>query len=154
MERQMILATARGEDILFDDEDAMTVLRFSWVAVPAMNGRFYAVARLAPNVRMSMHRYLLQPPAHLVIHHKNNNGLDNRRQNLVITTTARNTQASKLESRPSVHLHKASGKWRVQMRVDGKRQSFGLYPDKEEALAVAEAVRKERLASIESEFLG
>lgn len=56
--------------------------------------------------------------------------------------TAQNTSGYK-----NVGFHKASGKWRVYLQVDGRQKCFGLYHIIEDAIKVAEQVRKEYYVS-------
>jgi hypothetical protein len=140
----MIIYTARGEEIIIDDADYPIVGRYRWIAVPMKNERFYAYARTGGGVRESMHRMLMNPPAGMVVHHKNNNGLDNRRSNLAITTQSKNCCAIYESRTVGVHLHKQTGRWRAQLRLNGQRVSLGMYGTKEEATAAVEEVRRLR----------
>lgn len=140
----MIIYTARGEEILIDDDDYPTLGRYRWVANPAENGRFYAWARIGAGERISMHRFLMTPPEGMVVHHKNNNGLDNRRSNLEVVTQSYNCRATRHDRDVGVHLHKQTGRWRAQLRIDGKRVSFGLHDTKEKAIAAIDEIRRLR----------
>lgn len=140
----MIISTARGLDILVDDEDYEYLSQFSWVAVPVRNGRFYAMARLGNGTRSSMHRLIMKPLNGSVVHHKNNNGLDNRRSNLEVTTQSFNLRAARLNRDVGVHEHKGTGKWRAQLRIDGKRVSLGMHATREAAIAAVTKARNAR----------
>lgn len=68
------IPTSRGP-ILIDKADEEFARQFNWYAVPVMNGRFYAHARVPKTgKRILMHRVLIDAPKELVVHHKNNNG--------------------------------------------------------------------------------
>jgi HNH endonuclease len=143
----MRIETASGHIILADDEDYELLSQFSWFA-QGYKGRFYAWAHVsgswANRRRTSMHRLLMNPPRHLVVHHKNNNGLDNRRENLEITTQRKNTLYAH-EGKPCAHEHK--GKWRSQVRgPDGKIVSLGVYETRAEAIAVSDKFKRETRA--------
>lgn len=140
----MIIETARGLQISVDDNDYDFLSQFSWCAVPVANGRFYAWARVGGGKRSSMHRLLLNAPAGMVVHHKNNNGLDNRRENLELTSQSYNLRAARHDRVVGVHQHKGTGKWRAQIRLEGKRISLGLHPTQEAAMQAIEATRKMR----------
>lgn len=75
--------------------------------------------------------------------HKNGNTLDNRRENLRLATNAQNGQNSKLYANNAsgykgVFWYKERGKWRAQIKVNGKQKFLGDFFDKEKA---AEAYR-------------
>jgi hypothetical protein len=140
----MIIYTARGEEILIDEDDYPILGRYRWVAVPVKNGRFYAWARTGGGERESMHRFLMKPPEGMVAHHKNNNGLDNRRSNLEVTTQSHNCRAVHYDRTVGVHEHKQTGRWRAQLRIDGHRVSFGLHDTREEAEAAINEIRRLR----------
>ena len=89
-----------------------------------------------------MHRLLMNPPSGMVVHHINNNGLDNRRLNLEIVTPKANTRAYYGSTRGTIHIHKESGKWRAQIRAEKKIISLGLFSAREDAEAALAAAQK------------
>lgn len=130
----MKIETWTGHAILADDADAALLGRFSWYVNRTPAGRLYAQAR-EPKTgrRLAMHRFLMNAPAGSVVHHKNNDGLDNRRSNLEVTTNRQNLRYAN-EDKSRVHLHKQTGKWRAQVRdQEGNRVSLGLYATREGA---------------------
>lgn len=135
----MKIMTPSGHEVLADDADAELLSQFSWYIVKNGYGRLYAQAHHKQvggvNKRIKMHRLLMDPPKYAVVHHKNNDGLDNRRGNLEITTHRQNSRyASTWHDRHGVHLHKQTGKWRAQTRdQNGERVSLGMYATKDEA---------------------
>ena len=139
------IATSRGV-ILVDQADAELVAPYNWYAVPVGNSRFYAHAR-CPGAgrggkRILMHRFLMEPPPGMVVHHRNGNGLDNRRANLEITTQRENIRYAYDGRDIGVHFHKKTGKWRAQLRDNaGKFVSLGLHETKDDALSVAKEFR-------------
>lgn len=145
----MIIKTSRGLDILADDEDEELLSRFSWYAV-SNAGRFYAHAHVSREIakgdrRILMHRLLLQPPTGMVVHHINNNGLDNRRANLCIVTQRDNTRSHTLRRPTGVHPY-SPGVWRAQTRdAAGKRVSLGLFRSEAEAHKAVSAYRRKSL---------
>ena len=141
------LPTARGLIILIDRTDAEEVHRFSWHAIPVKNGRFYAGARIkGTSKRITLHRLLMRPPPGTVVHHKNNNGLDNRRANLEVTTQRQNALYAFDGREVGVHFHKQTGKWRAQLRgPDGKFVSLGMHSTREAAVFAATTFRETRV---------
>lgn len=101
--------------------------------------------------RLEMHRLILDlPPYHEAkfdVDHINGNGLDNRRENLRITTRAQNlaNTAARVgtSSFKGVCLDKRTGRWKGQITVDGKNRSLGQYDTEEEAAAVYNAAALE-----------
>lgn len=81
-----------------------------------------------------------------IIDHINNNRFDNRIENLRECTRYENGQNSKLYSNnksgyKNVFWVKREEKWKVEVRIEGKKKSFGLYDDIELAIIVAEEAR-------------
>jgi hypothetical protein len=121
----MKIPTSRGLIILIDDSDSELISDYSWYANAVGRRRDYAYARIPKTgKRISMHRLLMNPPSGMVVHHINNNGLDNRRLNLEIVTPKTNTRAYYGSTRGTIHIHKQSGKWRAQA-MSGQKKSVG-----------------------------
>jgi hypothetical protein len=89
---------SKGLLAIVDDENYLYLSTFSWYAHPG-NKTFYAV-RCAPRdfngkrERIYMHRVLMNLPrwnkGGLEVDHINHNGLDNRKENLIIATHSEN----------------------------------------------------------------
>lgn len=137
------LPTSRGP-VFVDESDRELVSQYSWYAVEAGEGKFYAQARVPlAGKRVSMHRLLMQPPAGFVVHHKNNNGLDNRRSNLEITTVQGNNRYAREGKETGAYLRE-NGKWSARVRrPDGQLVNLGSYATREAALSVASAYKAE-----------
>ncbi len=89
----MQIDTHNGFAIFADDTDYELLSQYNWHGRKFKNTA-YAYARLKSKGRgtgsgkiTSMHRLLMQPDPDMVVHHRNGNGLDNRRANLQVTTT-------------------------------------------------------------------
>ena len=87
----------------------------------------------------------------LEVDHRNNDGLDNRKENLRVCTHQQNRANSKLQSNNTsgykgVVYNNESGRrkrWTVRMKVDNKNVYVGRYLTKEEAAsAYNEAAKK------------
>ena len=103
-----------------------------------MKGRntFYAV-RIDNNSAkrhtiLFMHRQIMNPPAGLLVDHKNLDGLDNRRDNLRLATHSQNTCNNRKRKNTSsqflgVYLHKARERWAVRLMHQGKRIFLGYF---------------------------
>ena len=101
----MQIDTHNGFVILADDADYELLAQYSWHG-RKLGNTAYAYARIRSKGRgygsgkiMSMHRFLMKPDPDLVVHHRNGNGLDNRRANLQITTTRVNIRHAHIETK-------------------------------------------------------
>jgi hypothetical protein len=75
-----------------------------------------------------------------VVDHADGGKLNNRRENLRVTTqknNARNARRSKVNSSgyKGVSFHAQRKKWRALIRIDGKRKSLGEFDTPEQAYA-------------------
>ena len=81
------------------------------------------------------------------VDHINGNRSDNRWENLRACTPSENSQNRRITNSKSgfknVNWHEQTKKWRVQVMIDGKSRSFGLYSNIEDAKRVAIIARKE-----------
>lgn len=147
----MRIETASGHTILADDADYPLLWKYTWYASKCGGGRLYAHARVPRSgKRISMHRLLMNPPTDLVVHHKNNNGLDNRRSNLQVTTTRVNIRHAH-EGIAGHHLDKKSGRWRSTVRDEtGNRISLGMYDTEEQARAVVQNWNYRKMLELEA----
>lgn len=132
------IQTARGIAILIDNDDEELVSGFSWWV-----SRGYALARWPGAGRNAsrcvMHRLIMGAPKHFHVHHKNKNGLDNRKANLVLITPDNH----KLEHpRGGVYFNKREGKFYAQVRIQKRRIFLGQYDDEARALRVVFLARE------------
>lgn len=99
--------------------------------------------------RPLLHRWLLDVPDGMEVDHIDHNGLNNKRSNLRICSRAENSQNRKGAYSNStsgfrgVHWHKATGKWRARVIVDGTEHVLGYFDDPREAARVVSAGRAE-----------
>lgn len=75
-----VVTLTQGCVALVSKEDWPLVSRHRWHAVRVAGGRIYAATTINGK-RMYLHRFLV--PGFAVVHHRNNDGLDNRRDNLL-----------------------------------------------------------------------
>lgn len=78
---------------LIDDEDAERVAKFDWRMTSGGRTNYAKTEsqRLGAKWRW-LHRYIVDAPPDAIVDHINGNGLDNRRENLRIVTSAQNSQ--------------------------------------------------------------
>jgi len=146
-EGSMEIALSSGHKVLVDIADYGLLSNYSWYLNKAagQTQRCYAAARVrGTGERIRMHRLLMDAPAGMVVHHKNNNGLDNRRCNLEVTTNRKNTKYAFAGKQTGVHFDKKTGRYRVAIRA-----SLGTYFDEPTARVVAKHLNEILEAGLE-----
>lgn len=137
---------------LVSDEDYRRALAINW----STNGRGYVRGRWRQSLGghgriVYLHRFVSAAPAGMVVDHIDGNPLNNTRENLQITTNARNVMRSRTGG---VTFDRNLGKWRVRKRVDGRMVSFGLFASREAADAMLASAMKHIWHSDEFNPLG
>lgn len=130
-----------GRVALVSAEDWPRVSKLSW----SHKGNGYVHAsfkkRAGGDGRMvSLHRFIMSPPADMVVDHIDSNPLNNTRENLQIVTQSRNAMRRRDVLRGGIQKYR--DRWRVRISVDGVQKSFGLFGSRDEAetaLALARA---------------
>lgn len=127
----------KGAVALVDDEDFETLSRRRWYATVMAGGLTYAATSIDRR-NVTMHRLLLDAPEGHVIDHVNGNTLDNRRANLRVATVRQNninaaTPSTNTSGYRGVSWDKEKGKWRVQIRLNGKVKRLGRFDDIKDA---------------------
>lgn len=125
----------QGYFALVDDEDYAYLRRFSWYAIVKSNTVY------AYNDHSRMHRVIMKPPGRMKVHHKNGDGLDNRKCNLVVTTQQENVRQAKKRADATSQYKGVSWRielqrWHARLYVDGKVHLLGNF-DEESAAAAA-----------------
>lgn len=125
-----------------EDYERVSLWPWRWEA----RGKFnYAVARVrdchGKVKKVYMHRFILSPPDALVIDHRNQNGLDNRRGNIRACTRADNRKnAAPRPSRvPFKGVYANHGKWSAKIVVNGKQIYLGAFVTQLEAARAYDA---------------
>jgi hypothetical protein len=91
---------------------------------------------------LRMHRLILGASPGEIVDHINGDPLDNRRENLRITTSLVNNQNAKkrrdglTSKHKGVHFCKVSKRWKAQIQIDKKKISLGSYRSEIEAATV------------------
>ena len=135
----------KGKVSIVDDDDYEWLSEYKWCFnLKNLNGHGYAQRgqhikvgfKKYKNKTVYMHREILKTDQE--VDHINGNTLDNRKENL--RPANRRQQSQNTRSRKNstsiyvgVHLHRLTGKWRSQIKVDGKIKSLGLFNSPEEA---------------------
>lgn len=81
--------TLRKETVLVDDKDYSYLKKHKWAILDGYATTYIKIRR-GKYKQIFMHRMILNPPDHLVVDHKNENRLDNRRVNIRIATRRQN----------------------------------------------------------------
>lgn len=137
------------KEMICDAEDWLRLKKYRWNVVLG-----YAVAN---GGKLRFHREVMNPPDDMVIDHINLNRLDNRKENLRITTTRVNNINRAREYPSTTRFRGVSvyrNKYRVTIRAEDKRIFLGDYDTFEEAKQVRlEAEIKYHKPIIEKETL-
>jgi len=105
-----------------------------WCIKDSGDGHFYCFGVKDKKVYY-LHRWIMNPSQNNVIDHINNNGLDNRRENLREVTPSVNSLNN---CRDGVGFRRDLGKWRARVYVDGKEHFLGHFSNKSDAIIARE----------------
>ena len=87
-----MIPLTKGKFAVVDAGDFVMVAQYDWYASKSRND-FYAVRNVIENGRRTklyMHRFIMDCPSGMVVHHINGDTLDNRRSNLEVCTVSLN----------------------------------------------------------------
>lgn len=125
----------RGVCALVDEEDLARVSLHSWHVHTTGSDHVYASAKIEGR-RVLLHRFILEVSDDRVVDHINNDGLDNRRDNLRVCTQSENL-GNRLGWRsakvPFKGVTLAQGRFRARMMRQGKVYELGCFDTAEDA---------------------
>jgi AP2 domain. len=141
------LTTNNGYVVKLDDQDFD---RFSRYRFTYENGRVFRWIYQNNGQRpIRLHREILDAPAHLEVHHDNEDPLDNQRHNLILLTKADHSFLHSIRqprrggkyagSCPYKGVTAYHGKWRVIFKHEARRLFLGDHPTPEDAALVYDA---------------
>ena len=140
-----LIPLTQGQFAIVDDKDYEELSKYKWCALKTHYGDYMAV-RHAPSPKRTliyMHRQILglKRGDKRQCDHIHHNRLDNRKSELRVCTARQNRQNGQshrgsTSEYKGVFWHKASKKWEVQIKVNGKHIYLGLF-DSEIAAARA-----------------
>lgn len=141
-----IIKLQNNKECVVDAADYEELSKYRWFARMSDGGKWYVARnwKYGEN-HIFMHRQILNTPQGLYTDHINGNGLDNRRANLRVVTTAQNMankskQSNGLYSRyKGVTWNKQRRKWQVQV----KAKTVGRFDSEIEAALKYNEVAKE-----------
>lgn len=130
---EMIICNQQHQEkarALISLEDLDEVGKYRW----CVNGKGYVVNK----EKGALHQFLMNPPKSLVVDHKNNDKLDNRRKNLRICTQQENSMNTSMPNTnktgyKGVSYEKRANKYRASIQINNKKIYLGLYSTPEEA---------------------
>lgn len=129
----------QGKVALVDDCDYEDLIKYKWYAVKyKSSSTFYAVRHVNDRV-LGMHRHILcVTDGKILVDHKNQNGLDNRRENIRLATHSQNQVNSKRKGvinskHRGVYLNKRTGRFQAQIRKNGYCHTIGTFANQDEA---------------------
>jgi isochorismate hydrolase len=133
----------QGKVAIIDDEDFEKISKKKWHA-QRIGALYYACSRFTEHGRhthIKMHHFLFgKPQKDMFCDHINGNGLDNRRENIRITTNRGNqlnrhtVLSDQYSSRyPGVSWHKKSKKWQSQIQIEGVKFYIGCFATEKDA---------------------
>ena len=121
---------------LVDLDDLSLVSDKKWQAKYS-KGNWYA-SHSSARGEIFMHNLILGRIKNLEVDHRNQNGLDNRRENLRHATKSQNRANVSLRKDNSsgykgVSLYGPTGKWKAYIQENGKQKHLGFFKDSIEA---------------------
>lgn len=148
-----LIPLTQGKFAQVDDQDFEYLNQFKWGASkPTNNNNYYATRTFQEGEKrkqIKMHREILglTDPKQLG-DHKDNDGLNNQRNNLRAcnySENARNKRKSnnKTSKYKGVCFYKRYGKWMTQVRVNNKVRCFGYFKTEIEAAKMYDTKAKE-----------
>ena len=138
---------AKGCYTIVDVEDYEKLRENNWQPYERENNRCYTV-RLANGQIIYMHRIIMNAPAGKVVHHKDGEGLNNTKENLIIVTVAENNRYCRKMGKPTsskykgVFFEKKSKKWRASIKHNGITKHLGSFDNENDAARVYDEAAK------------
>lgn len=137
----------QGKVALVDDEDYEQLMKYKWHACNYIN-TFYAKRNVYPKSPVFMHRVIMNAQPGEQVDHINNNGLDNRKCNLRITTQSQNLMNARkrpncTSSYKGVYWCKEINQWIAKIKTKEERLNLGRFDNEiDAARAYDEAAKK------------
>ena len=158
------IALTHGKVANVDDADYDFLCRWHWCAQPNLGGRtWYAQGSRqhgrrrdsASGGKVRMHRIILGAPKGVWVHHKNRDGLDNRRANLCLSTPSYNSHLRVCPKRSNglpqgVYPH--AGRWMAVITEVHCWRYLGTFDTPKEAEAVYLAAKAQALSREKSKI--
>jgi len=139
-----------GKWTILDLEDYYRYAGFKW-CIGGENGNFYAIrgAIAGPDKIkiVRLHRLIMNAPDGVLVDHRNGDSLDNRRDNLRPATRTQNAYNARKRKNTSsrfigIHRDKRTGRWKAQIRAQGKDIWLGRFDSEIDAARAYDAAAK------------
>ena len=126
-----------GKYTIVDAEDFEKLKMYKWCSVK-MGQNWYAKTFRTDGTHLSMHRLITNAPKHLVVDHRDHNGLNNRKDNLRLCTPAQNQYNTRprpggTSRHKGVHFDKKIKKYRALINHKSKRYHIGCFINEDDA---------------------
>jgi hypothetical protein len=142
----------RGKFAIVDPEDFYRLAKHKWLAQPGQR-TFYALRRIRPKKGgkqkvVWMHREIVNAPKGRLCDHANNNGLDNRNENIRLATRCQNAwnrRKPNVKSRSKykgISYQRRYKRWCARIQVCGEQKYLGLFKDEVEAAKAYDAAAR------------
>jgi hypothetical protein len=137
------ISLGQGKFTIVDPQDFYQFNIFNWC--PRVQGPTIYAVRFTGDTKknnriISLHREIMNAPAGLLVDHRNNGTLDNRRENLRIATAYQNGQNRRIRKKDTawsqfvgVYFDKGRKNWIYQLRANGALVSTGRFATEIEA---------------------
>jgi hypothetical protein len=126
-----IIALSRGMEARVDDADYPSLARHKWSARPTgRHTKTYYAYRISTDGTILMHRFImgLGPHDKEKVDHRDNDGLNNQRDNLRVATNSQNG-ANRRPNRNAASRYKGvirrGNRWRARITIDQKQRIIG-----------------------------
>ncbi|HEX9503641.1 MAG TPA: HNH endonuclease [Patescibacteria group bacterium] len=132
------ILTNKGVSVKIDSEDYNRLSKYSWY----INDSGYAMTTIydpktqLSNLKIRMHRLIMNSKKGELVDHRNNNRLDNRKSNLRVCnlqTSARNVKRHKDNQNPYKGIQKVGNKWYTRICLNRKAYQTGPFKTSHQA---------------------
>jgi hypothetical protein len=139
--RMKEIKLTQGKFALVDDEDFDYLNQWNWYVKKVGNIWYaeraitiYNLNRKRRQVKISMHRLIMNNPYLMVIDHKNHDGLDNRRLNLRVVTSRENSLNLRKKNKHGYPgINKKGNSYQASIHKNKKRVALGSFKTPEAA---------------------
>lgn len=147
----VLIELTQGKYAIVDAEDADRVSVHLWNAYISQTGIWYAKNSSTP--RESLHRFILEPPSHMIVDHINGDGLDCRKMNMRLVDKRGNglnckRRGTNKSGFRGVCWEKRRGTWRVTAKPFGKQIHVGEFDDVIEAAKAYDALMRSAVGNL------
>ncbi len=142
----------QGKFAIVDEQDYAELSQYRW-HLHRGGSTSYARQNSKRSGMPYMHRIITKPPPGLVVHHRNHNGLDNRKENLCICTRSQHIRTSRPKSNGAskykgVFKSGGNGKWFAKVECNSNIFRLGVFSSQ----VLAAKAYDERAAELFGEF--